>query len=102
MQIWFTILVSWPFPAGPMWVTLRAYASITGRARAKSASSPPTITVSTPFSAPACPPETGASRKPTPRSLAAAWTSRATTAESVVLSMKMAPSAMPASAPSSP
>ena len=34
--------------------------------------SPPTITVSAPFTAPACPPDTGASRKSKPLALAAA------------------------------
>ena len=42
--------------------------------------------VSLPFSAPACPPETGASRKPAPFAAAAAWTSRATCADAVVWS----------------
>ena len=49
------------------------------------------MTVSTPFSAPAWPPETGASMKPKPLSLAAASSSRATSAEAVVWSTKMAP-----------
>jgi len=37
-----------------------------GRARSKIDASPPTMIVSWPFSAPACPPDSGASRKPTP------------------------------------
>jgi len=57
---------------------------MTGRTRAKVASSPPHMTASTPFSAPACPPETGASRNSNPRSPASAWSSRATTADAVV------------------
>jgi hypothetical protein len=84
MQIWFTILVSWPAPAGPRSVTARAYESITGFAFSKAAASPPHITVSLPFSAPACPPETGASMKSTPFSFAAANTLRATSADAVV------------------
>ena len=36
--------------------------------RDRSSLSPPTITVSVPFSAPACPPDTGASKKPNPLS----------------------------------
>jgi hypothetical protein len=51
------------------------------------------MTVKTPFSAPDWPPETGASMQPMPRSAPAAWSSRATAAEAVVLSMKSAPSA---------
>ena len=66
MQIWLTILVSWPAPGAPISVTMRAKASITGSAFAKVSASPPTMTVSTPFCAPAEPPETGASRKPKP------------------------------------
>ncbi|MNF14897.1 hypothetical protein D3C80_2172820 [compost metagenome] len=53
MQIWLIILVIWPEPAGPISPTMRAKASITGLARSKAGSSPPHITVSTPFSAPA-------------------------------------------------
>src|SRR5690606_28092582 len=79
-----------------------AKASITGLARSNTACSPPTITVSTPFSAPACPPETGASRKSNPPADAAAASSRATSAEAVVLSMKIAPFFIAAKAPSSP
>ena len=62
---------------------------MTGRARSKAAGSPPHITVSAPFSAPAWP-------------LPAAASSRATSAEAVVLSIRMVPSPMPAKAPSSP
>ncbi len=58
--------------------------------------------VSWPFSAPAWPPETGASTKPMPASLAMALSSRATLALAVVWSTKTVPFAMPAKAPSSP
>jgi len=58
--------------------------------------------VSLPFCAPACPPDTGASRKPTPFAAAAACISRATPAEAVVWSTRVVPDAMPASAPSAP
>ena len=75
---------------------------ITGSAAAKSASSPPHITVRTPFSAPAWPPETGASMNLKPLALAASASSRASSAEAVVLSISMAPGFMPAKAPSSP
>jgi hypothetical protein len=58
---------------------------ITSRAASKSgSSSDPHITVSWPFSAPACPPEIGASTKPRPRSAQAEASSRATSAEAVV------------------
>ena len=43
-----------------------------GSAFLKSDSSPPTITVRAPFSAPAWPPETGASKNPKPCALAEA------------------------------
>ena len=75
---------------------------ITGSALAKTSASPPHMTVSTPFSAPAWPPETGASMKPAPCSFAAACSSRATSAEAVVWSTKIAPWPSPANAPSGP
>ena len=84
MQIWLTILVSSPAPLGPMRVTARANAMATGLACSKAAASPPHITVSTPFCAPASPPDTGASTKCRPRERAAAASSRATSAEAVV------------------
>ena len=58
--------------------------------------------VSAPFTAPAWPPETGASMKFSPSSLACTYSSRATSAEAVVWSTKTAPGAMPANAPSGP
>jgi hypothetical protein len=73
---------------------------MTGLAFRKVASSPPHITVNTPFSAPAWPPETGASMKCRPLALQAASSSRATSAEAVVLSMRVAPGFMPSSTPS--
>ena len=102
MQTWLTILVSWPAPAGPIRMQARAKHSITGAALSKTAASPPHITVSAPFSAPAWPPETGASITPIPRSAPSAPSSRATSAEAVVWSTKTAPLSMPAKAPSSP
>jgi hypothetical protein len=102
MQTWFTILVSCPAPEGPSSVTARAYESITGLARSNGPGSPPHITVSLPFSAPACPPETGASMKSTPFAFAASKTLRATSADAVVWSTMTAPFFVPASAPSLP
>ncbi len=84
MQTWFTIFVSWPAPGPPISVTARAYVASTGSAYAYASASPPTMIVSLPFSAPAWPPDTGASRKATPRAAAAACMSRATSAEAVV------------------
>ena len=75
---------------------------MTGSTFWKIPSSPPHMTASWPFWAPACPPETGASMNPTPRSSAAVRMSRATAAEAVVWSTSVAPAAIPARAPSSP
>src|SRR6185312_13990147 len=60
------------------------------------------MTVSTPFSAPAWPPETGPSTNLKPAFFAAASSSRATSADAVVWSTKVAPFFMPAKAPSGP
>ncbi len=99
MQIWLTILASWPAPESPSSVTAFAKAIATGCITAKGAASPPHITVSTPLTAPAWPPETGASTKCRPCAAAAACSSRATAAEAVVWSTNTAPAAMPAKAP---
>ncbi len=61
MQIWLTILASWPAPLAPMQGEGAAKRPSPGRPAAKAAASPPHITVSCPFCAPAWPPETGAS-----------------------------------------
>ena len=63
----FTLLSAWPAPTGPQCTSFSPKASSTSRTRAKSAASPPTITVSVAASAPDVPPLTGASRKCTPR-----------------------------------
>ena len=75
-------------------ITLTALAGVLGKAEAfvaakkadaaKASALPPTITVNAPFSAPACPPDTGASRKSNPALSAAAESSRATSADEVV------------------
>src|SRR5258706_585346 len=62
MQIWFTILVSWPEPEGPSSVTALAKCAMTGLARSKGASSPPTMTVTCPFSAPVSGGQAGAEK----------------------------------------
>jgi hypothetical protein len=85
-----------------MRVTALAKFIATGFIASKGAASPPHITVSAPFTAPAWPPETGASMKCRPWARACACSSRATSADAVVWSTKMAPAAMPAKAPSGP
>ena len=84
MHTWLTILVSCPLPTPPISLTDLAYASITGATRSKSFASPPAMTVSWPFSAPAWPPLTGASTKPMPADAATSASSRASSAEAVV------------------
>ena len=65
---------------------------ITSRAASNTdRSSQPHITVSWPFSAPAWPPDTGASTNPRPRAAHSAASSRATVAEAVVWSTNVAP-----------
>ena len=54
---------------------------MTGRTRSTAASSPPAMTVSWPFSAPAWPPDTGASTNQRPAALACSAASRASLAE---------------------
>ena len=66
MHIWFIILVIWPEPDGPIRVIALAKDIATGFALSNGPWSPPHITVSWPFSAPAWPPDTGASMKSTP------------------------------------
>ena len=102
MAIWLTILASWPAPFGPSSVTALANAIATGLMVSKAAASPPHITVSAPLMAPRLPPETGASMNFRPRLSASAPSSRATSAEAVVWSTKIAPGFMPAKAPPSP
>ena len=85
-----------------MRVTAFANAIATGWARSKGAASPPHMTVSAPLTAPAWPPETGASMKCRPRPRASAYSSRATRAEAVVSSNTMASLSRPAKAPSAP
>ena len=102
MQTWLTILVSWPAPLSPISVKALEKAMPTGLMLSNAAASPPHITVRMPFCAPAWPPDTGASMKCSPSCLAAAWSSRATSAEAVVWSTITAPGFMPAKAPSGP
>src|SRR5436305_388743 len=57
----------WPAPGPPRWVALAASRSSNGRARATSASLPPSISVSRPSSAAGAPPDSGASTQPMPQ-----------------------------------
>ena len=65
-------------------MTARENAIATGRIASNAAGSPPHMTVSMPFTAPAWPPDTGASMNDKPLALAAALNSRATAADAVV------------------
>ncbi len=93
-QIWFVILVSCPAPGPPIRLIRDAYDPTTGSALVKAPSSPPTITVRTPFRAPSTPPETGASRKYASAAETLALTVRASRAETVEWSTQTAPVAM--------
>ena len=88
---------------GPSGRQARAKLMITGSARAKASASPPHITVSTPFSAPAWPPETGASTKakPLPRPPRRRVRARLRRRPSCCRRRRR-PCAMPAKAPSGP
>ena len=89
-------LAAWPVPAGPQCTMVLPIASITGFARANTSSLPPIMKVSVAASAPAVPPETGASRKARPASAL----SLCTVAMSMVeLSIRIAPGALAAAAP---
>jgi len=73
-----------------------------GSAFLNTSSSPPTITVSIPPSAPACPPEIGASKKLNPLSLAFLFNSLDTSADTVELSIKIDPALAVSNNPFSP
>ena len=63
-----------PAPTAPTWTMCLPMAPRTGRASSRSPASPPTMMASVPSSAPATPPETGASMNRTPRSRSRAAT----------------------------
>ena len=69
------IFAASPMPEGPQWTILAPIFSSCGRTSSKSLASPPTIKVMVAASAPATPPETGASSMRKPRSRAALATS---------------------------
>ncbi len=95
-----TSLATLPAPGPPTWSRLALMASSTGMARARCPASPPIIMVSVPASAPAGPPETGASMKPSPFSAARAARRRETPASEVEVSTKTAPAGALARNPS--
>ena len=73
-----------------------------GAAASNASASPPAMTVRMPASAPACPPETGASMQRMPITSPALNSSRATSAEAVVWSMNVVPRFMVRNTPSGP
>src|SRR4029079_17592230 len=89
-----------PVPSGPRWNSRLPYASRTGRARSKSPSSPPTISVSFPLSARLTLPDTGASMTPARRSRIAVSWRRMTAGGTVELSTSTLPGLTPATPPS--
>ena len=84
------ILAAWPLPDGPVWTMVAPICSRIGRARATAPASPPTMKVSVAFSAPATPPDTGASTISRPRSAAACQTARAVSTSIVEQSISSA------------
>ena len=89
---WLTIFTVLPMPAAsPRRQTLDAIASSTGAARSNAAGAPEPITVMLPPSAPARPPETGASSISSPASASRASRLRATSGATVVEQITTAP-----------
>ena len=78
---------AWPAPLSPQWTTFLPIASNNGWAASKFSWGPPTMNVSVPFSAPAVPPETGASRARCPASCTRSAASRASSTLIVEQSM---------------
>src|SRR5882724_4190946 len=70
------IFAACPLPGPPAWITALPIFSRMGRAAAKAVPLPPTMKVSVAASAPATPPDTGASSISNPAAAAAAWTAR--------------------------
>src|SRR5207237_1269513 len=97
-----TSLVTEPAPSSPTHTTLRENVSSTGFTRRKTASSPPTNSVSCPSSAPSRPPSRGASSSCAPRACMATPTSRTTPGALVVWSITADPGLRPSSTPLGP
>ena len=87
----FTAFTACPAPTGPTCTIFPAKASIASRACSRARASPPTITVKVPRSAPVVPPETGASRKATPRSASRAAMARLASGSPEVQSTQTVP-----------
>src|SRR5262245_18146234 len=85
-----------------MWVTVRPIAANTGCARANTSGSPPAMIDSVPAIAPCSPPDTGASRKPTPAAAQRAASVRAVSGAIVLVSITTRPRAAPVRTPSGP
>src|SRR5882672_1892274 len=96
------ILAACPLPGAPAWITALPILSRIGRAAAKAFSLPPTIKVSVAASAPATPPDTGASRASKPALAAAAWTTRAVSTSMVEQTMSSVPGPARPMMPSAP
>src|SRR4051794_6132782 len=95
-------LTPWPWPTGPHGTTSSPIASNSGRARSSCAASPPTMIVSVPSSALGEDPDTGASRKATPRVPSSSPIDRASAGAIVLMSTQSVPGPAPATAPSRP
>ena len=95
-------LAAWPLPGAPAWTMVRPMAAKTGLARAKAAAEPPAMKVSVAASAPATPPETGASSISWPAAAAAPWTARALATSMVEQSIRSAPGPAAAITPPAP
>src|SRR5262249_20517090 len=93
------ILVTWPKPGPPQCTIFLPIPCNSGSALAKVALSPPHMKVSVAASAPATPPDTGASSMAMPRSAAAACTARALSTSMVELSINTAPASAAAITP---
>ena len=91
-----------PAPASPQAMTLPAIGSTISAARATSSGAPPSMKVSVPASAPAVPPEIGASTKVSPRASASLWHQREVSTSTVEVSMSTVDASACAKIPSSP
>ena len=94
-MIWLVALVAWPAPIGPNRLRVLPIAASTGRARSKSASSPPHMMARVPWRAPSTPPLTGQSRNAPPCAATIAPAASAVAAETVEQSMTRLPGFSP-------
>src|SRR6478672_397014 len=96
------IFATCPLPIPPQWTMFLPMACSTALVNSKSFASPPTMKVSVPASAPATPPDTGASTMGQPFAFASIATSRAVSGSMVEESMSGVPGAAPFNTPYSP